>query len=465
MKHPNILVVDDDKNFLRVLTYQIQQFGFRPTPASSGAEALRHLAGEKFDLIVTDLKMPEMDGLELLRAVREQNAEIPVIVLTAYGSIDKAVDAIKQGAFDFLTKPFEQEEMGHAIANALKMAHLVEENQRLAKAVGEKFRFEGIVGSSKKFGEVLRQAQQLAEVDTTVLIQGESGTGKEIVARAVHFNSPRRKRPFVVVNCGAIPENLLESELFGYKKGSFTGATSDKKGKFEIADSGTVFLDEVGELPLSMQVKLLRVIQEKEIDVIGRPQRRSLDVRIVAASNKDLSQRVGEGAFREDLYYRLSVAPLYLPALRERREDIPLLVHHFLEKLNQRFGKSVRLEPAVVEALQRYRWPGNVRELENIVERLVVFDRQGLVHMSDLPSHLRSTPRLAGEVLFRLPEECFSLEELERDLLRAALERHDWNQTQAAHYLGISRNTLIYRMQKYNLTAPYQKVRPGPESS
>lgn len=451
MKLMNILLVDDDKNFLRVLTYHVQEFGFRPIPASSAREALDCLREQKLDLVVTDLRMPEMDGLQLLAEIRRLDRELPVIVLTAYGSIDKAVEAIKNGAFDFLSKPFEKEEMQHAIANALKMAHLMEENRRLSQAVQEKFEFGGIVGSSKKFREVLKLAQQLAAVDTTVLIQGETGTGKEILARSIHFNSRRRNKPMVVVSCGAIPKDLMESELFGYRKGAFTGAVSNRKGKFQVADSGTLFLDEVAELPLNMQVKLLRVLQEKEIDVVGDPHPHPVDVRILVATNKDLQQLMKEGAFREDLYYRLSVAPLYLPSLRERREDIPLLVHHFLQKFRQKLGKDVSFDETAVEALQSYHWPGNVRELENIVERLVVFNKRGTVGKEDLPTQFHLSLRSLGKVLVQLPEEGFSLEELERDILLAALQRHNWNQTHAAQYLEMTRNTLIYRMQKYDL--------------
>ncbi len=453
MKHANILLVDDDRNFLRVLTYQVQELGFHATPVSSPKEALDRLSSEKVDLVVTDLKMPEMDGLQLLAAIRQSFTQLPVIVLTAHGSIDKAVEAIKLGASDFLTKPFEKEEMHQTIITALKMADLIEENRALARAVGKRFDFVGLVGSSKKLHDVIEMGEQLAEVDTTVLILGESGTGKELLARAIHYHSPRGNRPFVVVNCGAIPENLIESELFGYRKGAFTGAVSDKKGKFEAADTGTVLLDEVAELPLNMQVRLLRVLQQKEIDIVGDPRPKKVDVRIIAATNQDLQVMTSEGKFREDLYYRLSVAPLVLPSLRERREDIPLLVHHFLEKLRARFGKDVSLQPDVMSELQSYHWPGNVRELENIVERMVVFNKTGTIEMADVPPHLLRANRSVGfgNVVMKLPDDGFSLEELERNLLYEALRRHGWNQSQAARYLGITRNTLIYRMQKYGL--------------
>jgi len=451
MQKPQILLVDDDKNLLRVLTYQIQQSGFDVVPVTSALQALKLLEEKPIGLVLTDLRMPEMDGLELLRRIRESDRKMPVIVLTAHGSIDKAVEAIKLGASDFLTKPVEKAELEHSIAKTLRMADLLEENRRLTQAVQRKFDFKGIVGTSKRSTEVIELASQLADVATTVLIQGESGTGKELIARAIHFNSPRRNRPFVVINCGAIPQDLIESELFGYRKGAFTGAVSNRKGKFDAADSGTVFLDEVGELPLGMQVKLLRVLQEKEIDVLGDPHPRKIDVRILAATNKDLRVMMAEGLFREDLFYRLSVAPLVVPALRERKEDIPLLIHHILSKLQQRIGKEVVFDEKTIEVLQTYRWPGNVRELENLVERLVVFSKTDTIKPEHLPSQFRQPLAIHEKVHMNLPSEGFSLNQLERDIIEEALIQNEWNQTQTAQYLGITRNTLIYRMQKFNL--------------
>lgn len=446
-----ILLVDDDKNLLRVVSYHIEELGFEVTPVDSAELALEAMSEESFDLVITDLRMPGIGGLELLERVRSFDSEIPVIVLTAYGTIDRAVEAVKAGAFDFLSKPFEKAEVEHAIGKALQLAHLLKENRRLARAVEEKFEFKGIVGSSKSFREVISLASQLAQVDTTVLIQGESGTGKELLARAIHFNSRRKSKPFVVINCGAIPADLIESELFGYKKGAFTGAITNKKGKFETADTGTIFLDEVGELPISMQVKLLRVIQEREVDVVGDPHPHPVDVRILAASNRELQGLMESGAFREDLFYRLSVAPLHVPPLRERREDIPILIHHILSKLGQKIDKEVEFDGSVLEILRQYDWPGNVREMENLLERLVVFNRTGRVTASDLPDPLRRPLQSVGKVKLELPDEGFSLEELEREILWLALEKNDWNQTHAAQYLDISRNTLVYRMQKFDI--------------
>ena len=451
MHKPQILLVDDDKNLLRVLTYQIQQAGFDVVPVTSALKALKLLEEQAFGLVLTDLRMPELDGLELLRRIRENDSKMPVIVLTAYGSIDKAVEAIKLGASDFLTKPVEKAEIEHSIAKALRLADLLEENRRLTQAVQKKFDFKGIVGTSKRSTEVLELASQLSEVNTTVLIQGESGTGKELIARAIHFNSQRRNQPFVVINCGAIPQDLMESELFGDRKGAFTGAVSNRKGKFDAAEGGTVFLDEVGELPVGMQVKLLRVLQEREIDVLGDPHPHRIDVRILAATNQDLQTMMAAGEFREDLYYRLAVAPLFVPSLRERKEDIPLLIHHILSKLKERIGKEVALDQEAIEVLQTYRWPGNVRELENLVERLVVFSKTDRIKPDDLPSQFLQPKTINGKVHMTLPSEGFSLNQLERDIIEEALIQNEWNQTQTARYLGITRNTLIYRMQKFNL--------------
>ena len=451
MKSEQILLVDDDRNFLRVLGYQVQQFGYDTCCVSSGVQALDRIQESPMDLVVSDLRMPGMDGLQLLERIRRLDPDLPVIVLTAHGSIELAVDAVKSGAADFLTKPFEREEIRHSIRKALKMTRLIRENRRLSREVQRRFEFGGIVGSSKKFQEVLDMARQLAAVATTVLIQGETGTGKELLARAIHYNGPRQERPFVVVNCGAIPRDLMESEMFGHRKGAFTGAIADRRGKFAAADTGTLFLDEVAELPLDMQVKLLRVLQHKEMDVIGDPVPSPVDVRILAATNQDLGRALAEGRFRQDLFYRLSVAPLRIPPLRERREDVPLLIHYFQSELARKLEKEVQFGEEAVSTLQSYGWPGNVRELENVVERLMLFNQSGSVEREDLPVEIRRPPGDSDARMFRLPERGFSLQELERDILRAALERNRWNQVRTARYLGMTRNTLIYRMRKFGL--------------
>ncbi len=461
MSNARILLVDDDRNFLKVFTYQVRDFGFEVTPAESAARALHILDSEKIDLVISDVRMPGTDGVDLLKTIVQTRPGLPVILLTAHGTIDKAVEAIKAGAHNFLTKPFQKEELQLAINNALKMADLVRENRTLDAAVRDHFSFGGLPGKSRQFAEALKQASQLAEFETTVLIQGESGTGKELIAKAIHYNGLRRARPFVVVNCGAIPENLVESELFGHKRGAFTGALADQKGKFETADTGTVFLDEVGELPLSAQVKLLRVLQEKQIDVVGSPVPKTVDVRIIAATHRNLRDMVRTSEFREDLFYRLSVAPLTIPPLRSRREDIPPLLHHFLAEVNKRMGKSVDVSQEVVSQLLQYDWPGNVRELENVVERLVVFNTSGTIEKNELPVEILSARTILGGLRMEVPEAGVALEEVEKALLLTALERNGWNQSRAARYLGLTRNTLIYRMQKYHLRADNEEQNTG----
>jgi len=365
---------------------------------------------------------------------------------------------MKLGAFHYLTKPVNNDALLHTINNAFKYSELIHENRALRQAISSAFKFDGIVGSSAGMRKILDQAERLAGVDTTVLISGESGTGKEILAKAIHDNGPRNGKPFMVINCGAIPETLLESELFGYRKGAFSGADRNKPGKFEAADGGTVFLDEIGDLPLPLQVKVLRVVQENEINVVGENAPRKVDVRIIAASNRDLKQMAGKGEFRQDLYYRLNVAPLVLPPLRERREDIPLLSRFFVERVCKKHSRSpITLGSDILRKLELYDWPGNVRELENCIERLVIFSQNDVADIKDLPEEILSPPLAVGNAVFRIPPEGVSMPELERQLVVTALERTGWNQTHAADFLGISRNVLIYRMQKYRL-GPYANL-------
>jgi two-component system NtrC family response regulator len=402
--------------------------------------------------------MPELAGLELLEQVKQRSPDTPVVVITAYGTVDSAVEAMKRGAFHYLTKPVNRDELIHTVGNALKLAGLITENRSLREAVSAAFKFEGIVGSSEAMRKVLERARQLARVDATVLITGESGSGKEILAKAIHFNSARNRRPFVVINCGAIPETLLESELFGYRKGAFTGASANKIGKFESAEGGTVFMDEIGELPLPLQVKVLRVVQENEIDVLGENKLRKVDVRIVAATNRDLKQMAAEGQFRQDLYYRLNVAPLHMPPLRERRGDIPLLVRYFVERICKRYGRpAVSIGKDIVEKLEAYAFPGNVRELEHTIERLVIFAQGDVADPKDLPDEILHPHLTVGNAVVRIPPEGVSMADVEKELVLTALERSNWNQTQAANFLRISRNVLIYRMQKYHL-GPYKDL-------
>jgi two-component system NtrC family response regulator len=391
-------------------------------------------------------------GLELMRRIAEEDIQPTLIIVTAFGTVETAVEAMKLGAYDYVTKPLDFEELVLVVHRAMERQNLLDEVRNLRSALDERYGFEGIVGRAKGFLRVLDQASRVAQRDTTVLIQGETGTGKELMARAIHQNSPRKSQPFVTINCGSIPKELVESELFGYTRGAFTGAHTTRPGKIELADGGTLFLDEVGELPLDAQVKLLRVLQQGEIAKIGATDVQKVDVRVVAATHRNLQAMIEDGTFREDLYYRLAVVPLLLPPLRERREDIPELVKHLFNKAQQRHGmKDVELSPEVVQHLARYRWPGNVRELENVLERMLVLSSSNLVTEADLPEEIRRVPTDNSSFWIELPEEGVSLEAVERELILRALEQAKGNQTKAAKYLDISRRTLIYRMEKYGL--------------
>jgi DNA-binding NtrC family response regulator len=465
MTAPAILIADDDASFRRVLEYHLKEAGFGVVAAEDGKQAFDFFLQNRFHAVLTDLDMPEFSGTELLRLIKQQAPDTPVIVITAYGTIDSAVDAMKSGAFHYLTKPVNREVLLHTLKQALEFSGLVTENRNLREAVSAQFKFEGIIGTSKGMRRVIEQATPLARVDSTVLITGESGTGKEILAKAIHYNGPRSGKPFVVINCGAIPDALLESELFGYRKGAFTGATTNKEGKFEAADGGSVFLDEIGDLPGQLQMKVLRVVQEGEIDIVGGTTPRRVNIRIIAATNRDLRQMMAEGEFRQDLYYRLNVAPLQLPPLRDRREDISLLIHFFAERICKRFGKSpVTINNRILHKLESYSWPGNVRELENTVERLIVFSQNDTARMDDLPEEIAQPKLAVGKAVLQIPPEGISLTEVDRELIVTALERNQWNQTRAADFLHISRNVLVYRMQKYRL-GPYQDMPPDAASA
>jgi two-component system NtrC family response regulator len=460
MTLPVILIVDDDSSFRRVLEYQLKEAGYGVISAEDGRKALDAFSQNRISAILTDLDMPELLGSDLLKAIKQQSPDTPVIVITAYGTIDSAVEAMQAGAFHYLTKPVNKDVLLHTLDKALKFSGLVTENRNLREAVSAQFKFEGIAGSSQAMRRVIEQAMHIARVDTTVLITGESGTGKEILAKAIHYNSSRSGRPFVVINCGAIPDALLESELFGYRKGAFTGAMTNKEGKFEAAEGGSVFLDEIGDLPLHLQVKVLRAVQENEIDIIGTNKPRKIDVRIIAATNRDLRQMMADGEFRQDLYYRLNVAPLHIPPLRDRKEDIPLLAHSFIERICGRFGRPpVKMGNQILRKLEHHSWPGNVRELENAIERLIVFAQNDTARMEDLPEEILQPQLSVGKAVIRIPAEGISLPELDRELIVTALEKNQWNQTRAAEFLHITRNVLVYRMQKYRL-GPYKDMPP-----
>lgn len=452
MTRKRILIVDDDESLRWVTQAQLQQSGYEVNAVANGNSALDSIREAAPDLVITDLKMPGMSGMELLKRIRAADPEILVIMVTAFGTVENAVEAIKAGAYDYITKPVNMDELRLIVKRGLEHLDLREEVRLLRTNLDEKFGFENILGRSKPLLYVLDMASRAAQATSTVLIRGETGTGKELLAKAIHFNSRRKERPFITINSGAIPKDLLESELFGHVKGSFTGALANKKGKVELADGGTLFLDEIGELPLELQVKLLRLIQHGEIEKLGVTGVTKVDVRIIAATHRNLQAMVEDGAFREDLYYRLAVIPLELPPLRERRDDIPELVQQFFLKAKEKQGRPGLVLPTrLLSYFGGYTWPGNVRELENIIERIVVLARGDEITADDLPDCLRREAPPVEALHLDLPPQGISLEAVEKELIVRALERFNWNQTHAAQYLDISRKTLIYRMEKFGL--------------
>ena len=455
-ERPRILLVDDDRNFRRVTALALRDEGFEVVESADGQEALERLDADGADLVLSDLNMPVMDGMALLGALAERGAETPVIVITAYGSIDSAVEAMRAGAFDYVTKPVNRNALRVAIDRATEVTRLRDENRRLRERISGGRAVARLLGHSEPMRRLRDTLTRLAESDAPVLIRGESGVGKELGARALHSDGPRAEAGrFVVLNCAAVPADLLESLLFGHRKGAFTGAESHHEGKFEAADGGTLFLDEIGDMPLPLQAKLLRVLQEGEIERVGENRSRPVDVRVVAATNQDLEQRVDEGAFRNDLYFRLAVVPVRIPPLRERLDDLELLVRHFLARHG---APEAAVPEATIGALRRRSWPGNVRELENLVMRACALE-PGLKRFE--PEHLQPETTIsapAGSLLegpVELPEGGISFEDLERRLLLAAWEKSGHNQTRGAELLGLSRQAFIYRLQKHGIIAEY----------
>ena len=447
-----ILIVDDEKNYLVVLEALLSPEGYEIMTTDKAQEALRLIHESDIDLVLTDMKMPGMTGMELLQEAKRLKPEVPVIMMTAYGTIEMAVEAMKKQAYDYITKPFQNEELKLTIHKALENYRLVKENRRLSEALSERYGYRKIVGKSKPMLMVYDLISKVAQSKASVLITGPSGTGKELIAKAIHYESPRKDRPFVSVNCGALAETLLESELFGHEKGAFTGAIALKKGRFELADGGTLFLDEIGEMPLPLQVKLLRVLQEMEFERVGGTKTIKIDVRVLSASNRNLKDDVAGGVFREDLFYRLNVIHIEVPPLRERIEDIRLLVTHFIDKYGNK--KKIELTPRAWEALYAYSWPGNVRELENVIERAVVLNSEGKMDLKDLPAEFMQSKEGLDVDRFIPPDAPLqpTLEEIEEKLIRRALKHSGNVQSHAADRLGITKSLIQHKMKKYNIS-------------
>ncbi|MBI4052346.1 MAG: sigma-54-dependent Fis family transcriptional regulator [Elusimicrobia bacterium] len=455
-KSEKILVIDDEPGMCRLLKTVLEDARYGVSSFEKPAEALKTMEGDSFDLVITDIRMPRVNGMEVLKAVKTASPQIPVILITAHGTIDSAVQAMKLGASDYLTKPFKNDEIKFVVQNILEKQRLIEENKRLKAELASRYRFAEIVGKSSKMQQVFHLISQLAQSDVTVLIQGESGTGKEIVAKAIHFNSPRSARPFMVIHCGALPETLLESELFGHTKGAFTDALKDKRGLLESAEGGSVFLDEVGEMPPSMQVKFLRFLQDHEIRRLGSAESRKVDVRVIAATNKVLKEEVRRGRFREDLYYRLAVVPLHLPSLRERKEDIPLLVEHFLTRSSEKRKEKLSLAPEAFEILLNYDWPGNIRELENAIEHAVALCGNSRIGAELLPCSLALDPvppglNSWGTASYRQAKQKV-LEAFEKTYLIELLKRSKDNITHAAQLAEMDRKNLYELLKKHGIT-------------
>ena len=449
-----ILIVDDEKNYLVVLEALLDPEGYETVTADNAEAALRLIRESDLDLVITDMKMPHMSGLELLEASKKLKPDLPVIIMTAYGTIEMAVEAMKKHAYDYITKPFKNEELKLTIKKALHNYRLIKENRLLSEALTDRYSYGNIIGKSKPMLEIYDMIRKVAPSKASVLITGPSGTGKELIAKAIHYDSPRKDRPFISINCGALTETLLESEIFGHERGAFTGAVAMKKGRFELADGGTLFLDEVGEMPLSLQVKLLRALQEMEFERVGGTRTIRVDVRVLSASNRDIKQNVAEGVFREDLFYRLNVIHIEVPPLSERIEDIRLLVDHFIEKYRQDGVKEkVELSPETWKALYNHTWPGNIRELENVIERAVVLNPGGIIELEDLPAEF-SKKREEIDVNRFIPANAplqQTLEQIEEQLIRRALRQCNNIQSHAADMLSITKSLFQHKMKKYNI--------------
>jgi len=449
-----ILIIDDEKNYLVVLEALLGPEGYETVTADNGEDALSLIRESDLDLVISDMKMPGINGMDLLDETKKIKPELPVIMMTAYGTIEMAVEAMKRHAYDYITKPFKNEELKLTIKKALENYRLVKENRLLSEALSDRYSYGNIIGKSKPMLKIYDLISKVAQSKASILITGPSGTGKELIAKAIHYDSPRKDRPFISINCGALTETLLESELFGHERGAFTGAVSMKKGRFELADRGTLFLDEIGEMPPSLQVKLLRILQEMEFERVGGTKVIKVDVRVLSASNRDIKEDVTNSLFREDLFYRLNVIHIEVPPLRERIEDIKLLVKHFIEEYRKDEGKNeIELSPEAWKVLFNYSWPGNVRELENIVERAVVLHSGGLISVEDLPSEVSGEQEeldIDRFIPYDVPLHK-TLEEIEEKLIRRTLSRCNNVQSHAAELIGITKSLIQHKMKKYNI--------------
>jgi two-component system NtrC family response regulator len=451
-----VLIVDDEKNYTRILGAVLEEEGFEILTANSGPEALEVLEGSDVDLVLTDMKMPLMDGIQLLEKIKTRDSELPVIMMTAHGTVDKAVEAMQKGAYSYILKPFDNDRLIIYVRKAVAMFRVIKENRDLRNAVSSQYSFGNIIGKSKVMQQVFDTIRKVAPSNATVLIEGESGTGKELVAKSIHFNSPRREKPFVAVNCSALAETLLESELFGHEKGAFTGAVSMRKGRFELADTGTLFLDEIGDMSTGLQVKLLRVLQEKVFERVGGTKPIAVNIRVIAATNRNLKEEMNKGRFREDLYYRLNVVHIALPSLKQRQQDIRLLLDHFIKKYADERKHSVPvtgIDPDVERLFYEYSWPGNVRELENLIERLMIMSPGGVITPADLPKSFKES---AHDDLYieSVPVDAKlndTLTMIEKTMILRALKKTGFVQSRAAELLGIGKSGLNQKIKKYNL--------------
>ncbi len=448
MQNGNILIIDDEPKMCKILRFALEPVGYQVTTAESAEEGVEKFDGAEFDLVLTDLKMPGKDGLYVLDTVKKKRPDTEVILMTAYATAQNAVDAMKKGAYDYIIKPFEMDELKFKVNHIMEKRKLAAENIQLKQELKDRYSLDNMIGMSGVMQEVYKMVEKVAPTDATVLIRGESGTGKELVAQAIHHLSPRASEPFIAVNCGALPESLLESELFGHEKGAFTGADKMKLGRFELAGAGTIFLDEIGEISAATQVKLLRVLQNRQIERVGGTKTLEIKARTITATNRDLEEMLRDNAFREDLYYRINVFPITLPPLRDRKEDIPNLVGHFLKKLGRKEGD---IDSLSLNQLLKYHWPGNVRELENVIERALIMSGTGKITLDDLAPHVKNLPASPGSASLEIPDEGLSLEQVEIDLIKNALTKTNGNKSRAAKLLGITRRKLYSMMERLDV--------------